>query len=207
MPAQKTIKQSSKHAIPNLLSVLQEVRACRVCAPHLPLGPRPLLAASPDSRILLIGQAPGRVAHESGVPWSDRSGDRLRDWLGITRETFYDEKRVAIIPMGFCYPGKGEQGDLAPRPECAPLWHEKLLPSVKSVKLTVYLGRYAFEQYLGNSYEGLTDAAQDFKRLLPAQIVLPHPSPRNAMWIKKHPWFTAKLLPVLRAHVAAIMVP
>jgi uracil-DNA glycosylase len=188
-----------------LFSILRDVRACQVCSPHLPLGPRPLLAASSDSRILLIGQAPGRVAHESGVPWSDRSGDRLREWLGISSENFYDAKCVAIVPIGFCYPGKGKQGDLAPRPECAPLWHEKLLPSLPSVKLTIYLGHYAFDRYLGDSYGNLTAGVQDFKRLLPGRIVLPHPSPRNALWLKKHPWFAAKLLPDLKARVAAVL--
>lgn len=190
---------------PNLLEVLQEIRACEVCSPHLPLGPKPLLAASPHSRILLVGQAPGQVAHESGVPWSDRSGDRLRGWLGISNETFYDVKSIAIVPMGFCYPGKGNQGDLAPRPECAPLWHERVFRSLRSVELTIYLGRYALDYYLGNLYEGLTPGAQDFKRLLPGQIVLPHPSPRNAMWVKQHSWFEAKLVPALQARVAEIL--
>jgi uracil-DNA glycosylase len=199
------MKQRKKHTNTALFSILQDIRACQACSPHLPLGPRPLLAASSDSRILLIGQAPGRAAHESGVPWSDRSGDRLREWLDISREDFYDVKCIAIVPIGFCYPGKGKQGDLAPRPECAPLWHEKLFQSLRSVKLTVYLGHYAFDRYLGNSYGSLTAGVQDFKLLLPSRIVLPHPSPRNALWLKRHPWFAAKLLPDLKARVAAVL--
>jgi len=189
----------------NLLSVLQDVRGCQVCEPHLPFGANPLLAATPHSRILLVGQAPGRVAHESGVPWSDRSGERLRNWLGISARVFYDAQRIAIVPMGFCYPGKGKTGDLAPRPECAPLWHGTVLASLRSVELTIYLGRYAFEYYLKDSYEGLTLAVRDFNRLLPARILLPHPSPRNAIWIKQHSWFEASVLPALKARVAEIL--
>jgi uracil-DNA glycosylase len=162
-----------------LLTVLQEVRACRECEEHLPLGPRPLLAAHQASKIVLIGQAPGRAAHESGVPWNDRSGDRLRDWLGISRETFYDHRSLAIIPMGFCFPGTGRQGDLAPRAECAPLWHGKLFRLLRSLELTIYLGHYAFEKHLGATYETLTEAVEAYKDLLPDSIVLPHPSPRK----------------------------
>jgi uracil-DNA glycosylase len=144
-----------------LLTVPQDVRACRVCDEHLPLGPRPLLAAHSASRIVLIGQAPGRAAHESGVPWDDRSGDRLRAWIGISSEIFYDHSSVAIIPMGFCFPGTGCHGDLSPRAECAPLWHGKLFPLLRSLKLAVYLGRYAFEEHVGTRYENLTEAVKD----------------------------------------------
>lgn len=188
-----------------LPALLQEVRACRLCADHLPLGPRPLLAAHPASRILLIGQAPGRAAHESGVPWNDRSGDRLRIWLGISRETFYDRTSVAIVPMGFCFPGTGHQGDRAPRAECAPLWHGKLFPLLRSLKLTVYLGRYAFDAHFGSRYKNLTDAIKAYEDLLPDRIVLPHPSPRNAIWLKKHPWFESRVLAVLKARIASVL--
>jgi uracil-DNA glycosylase len=191
--------------VPNLLSVLQEVRACTVCAPYLPLGPKPLLAAGPRSRILLIGQAPGRVAHESGVPWSDRSGDRLRDWLGISKATFYDANTMAIVPMGFCYPGTSPKGDLAPRAECSELWHKTIFSSLRSIQLRIYLGRYAFAQYLGKTYEDLTKAVHDYSRLLPSSIVLPHPSPRNALWLKRNPWFESQLIPALRKEVAGIL--
>jgi len=176
-----------------------------VCVEHLPLGPKPLLAASPQSRVLLIGQAPGRVAHESGVPWSDVSGDRLRSWLGVSRRVFYDPDCFAIVPMGFCFPGTGKQGDMAPRPECAPLWHERLIKSLDRVELTIYLGRYAFEHYLGNSYNVLTNAARGYEALLPKLIVLPHPSPRNGFWIKKNPWFETGLLPALQRRMAEIL--
>ena len=182
-----------------LFTVLQEVRACSLCADHLPLGPRPLLAAHPASRIVLIGQAPGRAAHESGVPWNDRSGDRLRAWLGISRERFYDRTAVAIIPMGFCFPGTRRQGDIASRAECAPQWHGKLFPLLRSLKLTVYLGHYAFEAHLGTRYENLTKAVKAYQDLLPDSIALPHPSPRNAIWLNKHPWFESNVLPALKA--------
>ncbi len=193
-----------------LLGLLAEVRSCRVCEPHLPFGARPLLAASPESRMVIIGQAPGRAAHESGVPWDDRSGDRLCEWLGISRETFYDATRVALVPMGFCFPGTGSQGDLAPRPECAPLWHGRLLLQLKALQFTILVGRYAFERHngeqrLGTQYEGLTQAVADFDRLLPGCMVLPHPSPRNAIWIKQHPWFEKRVLPALQRRVAEIM--
>lgn len=183
------------------LEILGNIRACVTCAEFLPHGVRPLLAASAKSRILLVGQAPGRVAHASGIPWSDRSGDRLREWLGVSSETFYDAEKVAIVPMGFCYPGTGKQGDLPPRPECAPQWHPHLLPLLKNVQLTIYLGRYAWERHLGGEYAGLTEAAADFGKLLPSRIVLPHPSPRNQMWVKRNSWFEADLLPALQARV------
>ncbi len=188
-----------------LLTVLQDVRACSLCADHLPLGPRPLLAARPASRIVLVGQAPGRAAHESGVPWNDRSGDRLRTWIGISRERFYDRISVAIIPMGFCFPGTGRQGDIAPRAECALQWHGKLFPQLPSLKLTIYLGHYAFDAHLGTRYENLAEAVEAYQGLLPNAIVLPHPSPRNAIWLKKHPWFESRVLPALKKQVAAAL--
>jgi uracil-DNA glycosylase len=184
-----------------LLKILSESRACTVCAEHLPLGPRPLLAAGMKARVLLIGQAPGRSTHESGIPWGDRSGDRLRDWLGIDRETFYDPNRAALLPMGFCYPGSGKQGDLPPRKECAPLWHPQVLPLLKETRLTIYLGRYAVVRYLGESYGSLTAAAEAYGDLLSDAVALPHPSPRNGMWTSKRPWFSKILLPMLRARV------
>src|SRR5215470_20115166 len=139
-----------------LLIIVEEARACSVCAPSLPLGPRPLLSAHPLARLLIVGQAPGRVTHEIGIPWHDRSGDRLREWLHISHEQFYDSRFVAIVPTGFCYPGStGRGGDQPPRPECAPLWHPRILPLFKKVELTIYLGRYAFESKLHNQYENL----------------------------------------------------
>lgn len=188
-----------------LPKILSEARGCTLCAERLPLGPRPLLAASSRARIVLIGQAPGRSAHESGVPWADRSGDRLRQWLGIDRETFYDPNRVALLPMAFCYPGSGKQGDLAPRKECAPLWHPQLLPLLRETRLTIYLGRYAVERYLGERYGSLTLAVEAYEELMPGAVALPHPSPRNGMWTSKRPWFSETLLPVLQARVSKIL--
>lgn len=187
------------------LPQLRAARACTVCAPHLPLGPRPLLAVSRTARLVIIGQAPGRAAHESGIPWNDKSGERLREWLGITPEVFYDDSRVALLPMGFCYPGTGRAGDLAPRPECAPLWHDKLLRAMKNLGLTVFIGRYAFERYLGDRYEDVTEAVKDFKVLLPERVALPHPSPRNNIWLKKNPWFRASVVPALQRRVKKIL--
>ncbi len=181
--------------------LLEEVRGCTLCADYLPLGPKPLLQAAPSARVLLIGQAPGSAAHDSGVPWDDRSGQRLREWLGIDEETFYDPKRVALVPMGFCYPGTGKGGDLPPRPECAPAWHDKLRSSLKRIQLTVLLGRYAFEHELGNRYATLTEATRDYANLLPRTMVLPHPSPRNNRWLARNPWFLRKAVPALQSRL------
>ncbi len=188
-----------------LLKLVEEVRTCTVCASSLPLGPKPLLAADPASRILIIGQAPGKATHLAGVPWQDRSGDTLRKWLGVTREEFYDPRLIAIVPTGFCYPGTGKTGDLPPRPECAPLWHPKILPMLTELRLTIYLGSYAFGANLGDHYANLTEAAADFRTLMPDRIVLPHPSPRNGMWASQRPWFQAELIPALQARVRAIL--
>ncbi len=184
-----------------LLAILDEVRACTVCTASLPLGPKPLLAAHPDSRILLIGQAPGKATHEAGIPWQDRSGDRLRQWLGVTGEQFYDPRLFAIVPTGFCYPGTGASGDLPPRIECAPLWHPRIFTLLKQKQLTIYIGAFAFGASLSDKYRNLSEAAEDFKSLLPERIVLPHPSPRNGMWTKQRPWFESQLLPALRKRV------
>jgi uracil-DNA glycosylase len=191
----------------SLLTVLEEARACTACAAFLRLGPKPLLAADPASRILLIGQAPGKATHLAGVPWQDRSGDRLRQWLGVTREQFYDARLVALVPTGFCYPGSGDKGDLPPRAECAPLWHPRILPLLPNVRLTIYLGAFAFAANLGEQYGSLSAAAEDFRRLLPQRIMLPHPSPRNGMWAAQRPWFASELLPALQARVAEAVKP
>lgn len=185
-------------------TLLKEIRACTVCAEHLPLGPRPVVVANASAKLLIIGQAPGTKVHESGIPWNDRSGDRLRDWLQMTPETFYDETKVAIMPMGFCYPGvlpKG--GDKPPRPECAPLWHDPLRDQLAEVKLTLLVGQYAQARYLGASRSNtLTETVSRFPEFLPGgYLPLPHPSWRTQGWQKKQPWFEADLLPVLRARV------
>ena len=190
---------------PLSLPVLKEVRACRVCEHALPNEPRPLLAASATSRIVVMGQAPGRIAHETGVPWNDVSGKRLREWLGVTDAQFYDESLIALVPMGFCYPGKSKGGDMAPRPECAPLWHPRILPKLTKVELTIYVGNYPFARYLADEAESLTACVRAAKKLLPDRILLPHPSPRNQMWLTRNPWFAPDVLPALRKRVKQVV--
>lgn len=186
-----------------LAALLRTVRACTICAPHLPLGPRPVLRASSTARVLIVGQAPGTKVHASGVPWDDRSGDRLRAWLAMERDTFYDESRIAIVPMGFCYPGKAGSGDAPPRRECAPAWHSKLLAMMPAVKLTLLVGQYAQREYLGT--RDLTDVVRRWREHDPRFLPLPHPSPRNVAWFVRNPWFEDELLPVLRERVAAAL--
>ncbi len=190
-----------------LATVLAEARACTLCAAHLPLGPRPVLRAGPGARLLIIGQAPGTRVHDSGVPWNDPSGDRLRQWLGLERERFYDESFVAIVPMGFCYPGRDAKGgDRPPRPECAPTWHPRLLPLLPGIKLTLLIGRYAQARYLGERAKPTLDATVTAWRDYALDFLpLPHPSWRNNVWLKRNPWFEAELLPKLRARVAALV--
>ena len=177
-----------------------EIAACRACAEILPLGPRPVVQFSSSSRLLIIGQAPGARVHELGVPWDDASGDRLRDWLGIGAEIFYDPGRVALMPMGFCYPGLAASGgDLPPRRECAPLWHERIRGALTNIRLTLLVGQYAQRRYLLKSAGGsLTDTVRNAERYLPAYLPLPHPSWRSTGWMKRNPWFETRTLPLLR---------
>ena len=185
--------------------LLREVRRCRICEEHLPLGPRPVLRAHQDARLLIVGQAPGTRVHDSGTPWDDKSGDRLREWMGIDRETFYDERRIAIIPMGFCYPGRGKSGDLPPRPECAATWHERLLREIKGLELTLLLGQYAQAYYLGDRRrKTLTDTVRARDDFLPEFLPLPHPSPRNNLWLSRNPWFEAEVVPLLQKLLAPL---
>lgn len=180
----------------------RKVRACMLCAEHLPLRPRPVFQISRSARILIAGQAPGSKVHESGIPFDDASGDRLCDWLGLDRETFYDAKRVAILPMGFCYPGTGKSGDLPPRPECAAAWREKILRELTAVKLTLVIGQYAMTWHLGSRAKPtLTETVQTWREFSPQLWPLPHPSPRNNIWLKKNPWFARDVLPELRKQV------
>lgn len=181
-----------------LETLLTEIKGCTVCVEHLEHGPRPVLGAHRASRIVIIGQAPGSVVHRTGVPWDDQSGDNLRSWLGIDKETFYDAKKIALIPMGFCYPGKGKSGDLPPRKECAPLWHPQLLAKMKKVELTLLIGKYAQDYYLEEPEKNLTATVKNFRNYLPDFFVLPHPSPRNNIWQAKNPWFGEEVLPALR---------
>lgn len=181
------------------------MRACTRCAPDLPLGPRPVLQLHPSARILVAAQAPGRKVHETGLPFNDASGDRLRDWLGITREVFYDPTQLAIVPMGFCFPGTGRSGDLPPRPECAPLWRAPLLSHLKQLQLTLVIGRYAQAYHLPGSHATLTEQVRGWPSHWPTVVPLPHPSPRNNLWLRRNPWFEAELLPRLRIRVAAVL--
>lgn len=186
--------------------LLKEIRACNVCEASLPLGPRPILSAKPTAKILIIGQAPGAKVHASGIPWDDASGDRLRDWMGITREIFYDASVIALVPMGFCYPGKGNSGDLPPRPECAPLWHRKVLELLPQIRLTLLIGQFAQNYYLsGRVKKTLTDTVRAFKEYRPKYFPLVHPSPRNQIWMKKNPWFEKAVIRELKKSVASIL--
>lgn len=186
--------------------LLQEIRACTVCEKDLPLGPRPIVTASPSSKIAVIGQARGTAVHESGIPWDDPSGRRLREWMGITDEVFYDPKNLAIIPMGFCYPGKGKSGDLPPRPECAPLWHKPLFDSIKEIKLTLLIGQYAQKYYLQDKMKRtLTETVRNYDEYLPEFMPLPHPSPRNNIWLKKNEWFERDLVPKLKSIISSAL--
>ena len=184
-----------------LKQLLEDVRACTTCAADLPLGPRPLLQAAPSAKLVIIGQAPGQRAHTSGTPWDDASGQRLREWLDLTDAQFYNARQVALMPMGFCYPGTGKSGDLPPRPECAAQWHGPLLQKMPRIELTVLIGKYAIDHYTQTNYRTLTDAVRDADNLLPKQIALPHPSPRNNRWLAKNPWFVDQVLPALRKQV------
>lgn len=188
-----------------LSSLLSDVRACTLCAAHLPLGPRPVVQMSASSRILIAGQAPGRKVHETGIPFNDVSGNRLREWLGISREVFYDETKLAILGMGFCFPGTGKSGDLPPRPECAPAWRAPLLAHLKNVQLTLVLGQYAMAYHLPGRGKTLTDIVTGWRRDWPLIVPLPHPSPRNQAWLKRNPWFEQELLPVLRLRITEVL--
>ena len=182
--------------------LLREIRRCTVCAPHLDAGPRPIVQLGTGARIVIIGQAPGSRVHDSGVPWDDPSGERLRDWTGISATDFYDVSKVALLPMGFCYPGKGKGGDLPPRPECAPLWHARALALLPEDRLTLLVGSYAQRHYLGaRKNASLTDTVRNFSAAGTGQFPLPHPAWRSGIWMQRNPWFEADVLPALRARV------
>lgn len=189
-----------------LHELLGRVRACTICAEHLPLGPNPVLSVRPEARILLIGQAPGIRVHESGIPWNDPSGVQLRKWLEVEPDQFYNDPRIAIMPMGFCYPGTGKQGDLPPRPECAAHWHRRVLDQLPRLELTVLIGQYAQKHYLGKGFQNnLTETVRRYEEFLPDFLPLPHPSPRNRLWMKKNPWFEENVVPVLRTAVKELL--
>ncbi len=183
--------------------LVAQVRACRVCAEALPLGPRPVFQVAPSAQLLIASQAPGTKVHASGVPFSDPSGERLREWMGVDAETFYDEERIAILPMGFCYPGRGQSGDAPPRPECARLWRPELLAQMPALRLTLLVGTYAQEAALGPGR--MSDRVRDFRSYLPRYFPLPHPSWRSRIWAANNPWFEAEVLPELRRRVRSIL--
>lgn len=182
--------------------LLTDIRACRLCEADLPLGPNPVLRADPAASILIVGQAPGIRVHKTGIPWNDPSGDRLRQWMGINKELFYDEKRIAIVPMGFCYPGTGKFGDLPPRKECAETWHDLLLGYLKRIRLTILCGKYSQDFFLNaKAKKNLTETVKAWKEYWPTYLPLPHPSPRNNIWLKTNPWFEKDVLPTFRRAV------
>ncbi len=187
--------------------LLTEIRGCRLCETQLPLGPRPVLRASVNARLLIVGQAPGTKVHASGIPWDDASGDRLRDWLQIDPQTFYDQDKVAVIPMGFCYPGRlPKGGDRPPRPECAPAWHPKLLALLPNIELTVLAGAYGQKYFLGAERgANLTETVRAWRDYAPRFMPLPHPSWRTVGWQKRNPWFDAEVLPELRRRVSELV--
>ena len=189
----------------SLKKLLRDVRTCRICEPHLPLGPNPILRASSTARVLIIGQAPGTRVHQTGIPWNDPSGDRLRDWMQVDRDRFSDDKEIAIIPMGFCYPGKGKSGDLPPRPECAAEWHNRLLAEMPSVRLTILIGKYAQDYYLDSKRQSLTETVKSWRNYLPEYFPLPHPSPRNNRWLRNNPWFEEEVLPAFRKRITDLL--
>lgn len=186
-------------------SLLVDVRSCTLCADDLPLGPRPIVQLDPKAKILVAGQAPGRKVHDSGIAFQDASGDRLRAWMGIGRQSFYDPASVAILPMGFCFPGTGSSGDLPPRPECAPAWREEILHHLEGVQLTLLIGRYAQEYHLPASGRSVTETVKAWRDYWPSMVPIPHPSPRNNIWLKKNAWFEEELVPELQQRVSTIL--
>jgi uracil-DNA glycosylase len=186
--------------------LLSEIRACTVCTKFLPNKPRPIVQACIHSKIVIIGQAPGQKVQDSGIPWNDQSGNELRRWLGVSKQQFYDSKLFALIPMGFCYPGKGSSGDLPPRPECAPLWHHQLLSEMKNVDLTLLIGKYAQKLYLDSKFNAtITENIKNYTEFMPQYLPLVHPSPRNKIWQKKNPWFELEIIPKLQEMISNIL--
>ena len=194
-----------KIAVTALPELLAEIRRCRLCEPRLALGARPVLQCASTVRILIAGQAPGIRVHKSGIPFDDASGERLRDWMGIDRGAFYDARHIAILPLGFCYPGAGKAGDLPPRPECAATWREALLQQLPEIQLTLVLGQYAQAWHCRQDGLALTERVKGWRDYWPHMLPLPHPSPRNNRWLKRNPWFATGILPQLQARVAELL--
>jgi len=188
-----------------LTTLIEEVRACTLCADYLAHGVRPILQIDSSAKILIAGQAPGRKVHESGIPFDDASGDRLRQWMGVSKETFYNAKEIAILPMGFCYPGKGKSGDLPPRAECARAWRAQLLKQLPKLQLTLVIGQYAQSYHLDQNKLSVTETVRAGRNYWPNVVPLPHPSPRNNGWLKKNPWFENEVLPNLRQQIIKLL--
>lgn len=186
-------------------SLLAEVRGCSLCKEHLPFGPRPVLQFHPNAKILIAGQAPGKKVHDTGIPFNDASGNRLREWLGVTPEVFYDPEKIALLPMGFCFPGTGKSGDLPPRPECAPAWRHQLLAQLHDIKITIVLGQYAQAYHFGRTRTSVTERVKSWQTYWPQMVPLPHPSPRNNLWLRKNPWFETELIPLLQKRISNIL--
>ena len=220
----QTIKSNKASGPINFIDLIEDIRACTHCTKDLPLGPRPVLQANPKAKILIVGQAPGTAVHATGIPFNDPSGDRLRNWLGVDADQFYNEDLFAIVPMGFCYPGRGKGGDLPPRPECAPMWRTNLLSQLVNIELTIAIGRYAIDWHLDPKKDPRKDPKKDPKKsrqtktkmtlqtivaqwqdYLPSMVPLPHPSRRNTIWLRKNPWVEAEIIPTLRTRVAQIL--
>tara|TARA_B110000902_G_C14156805_1_gene531724 strand:- start:250 stop:846 length:597 start_codon:yes stop_codon:yes gene_type:complete len=191
--------------INDISTQLTAVRACTLCA-DLALGPKPIVQLNPKAKILIAGQAPGRKTHHKGIPFDDPSGDRLRDWMGIDRDLFYDESRIAILPMAFCYPGTGKAGDLAPPTQCAKRWRAELLGLLPNIELTLVIGQYALDWHLGNRAQAtVTATVSQWQDYWPELLPMPHPSPRNNRWLKTNPWFAREVLPVLKQQVITLL--
>jgi uracil-DNA glycosylase len=185
--------------------LIEEVRSCTLCAPHLSHNVRPVFQINPKAKILIAGQAPGRIVHETGVPFDDASGNRLREWMGVSNDIFYDDEKIAILPMGFCYPGKGKTGDLPPRPECALAWRKKLLKQFTQLQVTLVIGQYAQSYHLPENKCSLTETVKSWRDYWPNILPLPHPSPRNNIWLKRNPWFESEVIPILRKRIGELL--
>lgn len=196
---------NTSHVQRQLDVLLKQVRACQACADYLPFEPRPVLSVNSTARLLIVGQAPGTRVHETGIPWNDPSGDRLRQWLNVGKDVFYNESLIAIIPMAFCYPGRGKSGDLPPRLECAQLWRQQLLACLPNIELTLLIGRYAQQYHAPQAGKSVTEVVQHWRELLPAFFPAPHPSPRNQMWLRRNAWFERDAVPVLRQTIKELL--
>ena len=204
IPIHTNVSSQPMHS--TLDDLLDAVRACRVCERHLPLGPRPVLQAHAGARLLIVGQAPGLRVHTTGIPWSDASGERLREWMSVDQATFYDASRVAIVPMGYCYPGRANGGDMAPRRECAELWLDRLLAALPDIQLTLLVGQHAQRHFLrGRRKRSLSETTKAWREYSPHYFPLPHPSPRNQPWFKRNPWFKQQLIPALQARITPLL--